>query len=196
LTIIVAVEHKDGVVVACDSQVTDTGTSFLMHKSQKKVGHRGPYIIGTAGRLRTGQVLLNADDLPVPNEGLSDEELNSFMITKFAHAAQEAMKESGTEQVLDHERMLTESELIVCVQGRSYMIGSDYSVMRAGDASKAANGIAIAGSGFQFALGAYYALSQRNRKIDPLEVATTMVEAALRWDQYCGGDIEVHEQPR
>lgn len=196
MTIIVAVEHKDGVLVACDSQVTDTGTSFLMHKSQRKIGAVGPYIIGTAGRLRTGQVLLHSDALPTPPSRASDEALNKFMVTQFAAAAQAVLKDAGVEQVVDHERLLTESELIVCVSGRAYSVGEDYSIMRAGDATKIANGISITGSGFHLALGAYYALAKHGRVKDPYEIAGTMVEAAIQWDQGCGGDIQFYDQPR
>jgi ATP-dependent protease HslVU (ClpYQ) peptidase subunit len=168
-----------------------------MHKSQKKIGTVGPYIIGAAGRLRTGQVLLNADGLPSPPPRATDVALNKFMVTKFALAAQNALKDAGVEQVLDHERLLTESELIVCVQGRAYMIGEDYSIMRAGDSTSIANGIALTGSGFAFALGAYHAMSKVTRsRQDAKSIATTMVEAAIKWDQGCGGDIEFYEQSR
>jgi ATP-dependent protease HslVU (ClpYQ) peptidase subunit len=68
--------------------------------------------------------------------------------------------------------------------------------MRAGDQSKIANGISITGSGFHLALGAYYALAKSNRRMDPYEIAGTMVEAAIQWDQGCGGDIQFYEQPR
>ncbi len=196
MTIVVAVEHKDGVLVACDSQVTDSGTSFLMHRSQKKIGTVGPYIIGAAGRLRTGQVLLNSDGLPTPPQRASDEALNKFMITKFAAAAQNTLKDAGVEQVVDHERLLTESELIVCVQGRAYMVGEDYAIMRAGDSTSIASGIAITGSGYPFALGAYHAMSKATRKMSAKDIATTMVEAAIKWDQGCGGEIEFYEQSR
>jgi ATP-dependent protease HslVU (ClpYQ) peptidase subunit len=189
LTIIVAVEHQDGVVVACDSQVTDSGASFQLHTTQNKIGVNGPYIIGAAGRLRTGQVLLHADDLPVPDGILSEVELNRFMINKFSVAAQEAMKVAGCETTMDSERLLTESELVVCIQGRAFMMGEDYSVMRASNGLGRVNGIGIAGSGWKFAMGAYHGLMQERPSITAEELAHALVESAIYWDEGCGGTV-------
>jgi ATP-dependent protease HslVU (ClpYQ) peptidase subunit len=195
LTIIVAIEHKNGVQIACDSQVSGF-SSFIMHPSQQKFSEVGEYIIGAAGRLRTAQVIFNANDLPEPPENPTDDELNRFMMTDFTMAAQRAARIAGIEQVQDRERLLTEAELVVCTRGRAYVVGDDYSVMRAGDASKIAKGVAVTGSGYRFALGAYYTLAKYGKVKDPIEIATTMVEAAINWDQGCGGDIYYYDQRR
>jgi ATP-dependent protease HslVU (ClpYQ) peptidase subunit len=196
MTILVAVETKAGVTVATDSQVSDSFSSYILPESQSKVGFRGPYLIGTAGLLRVGQVMLHADDIPVPNSSVTDEELNKFMITKFSWATQDTLKISGIERQVDSERVFTDSEMLVCVNGRAYSIGGDYAVMRATDKTAIADGVVALGSGLQFALGAYYALSQRRTKPSPMDIATTMVEAAIRWDHYCGGPIRTYTQSR
>lgn len=196
MTILVAVETKTGVTVACDSQVSDSYASYTMPDSQSKVGVRGPYLIGTAGLLRVGQVMLHADELPSPEPNFNDEQLNKFMATKFSWSAQDALKVAGAERQVENERFLTDSEMLVCVNGRAYSIGGDYAVMRATDKTAIADGVVALGSGQQFALGAYYALSQRRTKPSPIDIATTMVEAAIKWDHYCGGPIRTFVQPR
>lgn len=194
MTILVAVEHPGGVIMAADRQVTYANSGFIMHESQSKFFRRGPYLIGMTGRLRVGQVLGSFDDLPVPDEEISDADLNKFMMTKFASAAQEAMKEAGIERVDDGERLLTDSEVAVCISGRAYTIGEDYSVLRSGDPSNISKGVMALGSGFAYALGAYHSLTKRKTKMDYTEIAKTMVEAAIRWDLACGGEIEIAEQ--
>jgi ATP-dependent protease HslVU (ClpYQ) peptidase subunit len=196
MTILVAVETKTGVTVATDSQVSDTFAAYIMPESQSKVGFRGPYLIGTSGLLRVGQVMLNADELPVPDTDATDDELNKFMITRFSWAAQDTLKASGIERSVDNERTFTDSEMLVCVNGRAYSIGGDYAVMRATDKTAIADGVVALGSGQQFALGAYHSLSQRRTKPSPTDIATTMVEAAIRWDHYCGGPIRIFTQSR
>ena len=194
MTILVAVEHATGVVMATDRQVTYGDMGLILHESQSKFFRRGPYIIGTTGRLRVGQVLGICDDLPVPDHDLTDIELNKFMMTKFAIAAQEALKDAGIEVVSDGERHLTDSEVAVCIHGRAYSIGEDYSVMRSGDPSTVSKGVLALGSSYAYAYGAYHSLSKRKTKMEPTEIAKTMVEASIRWDLHCGGDIEVLEQ--
>lgn len=196
MTILVAVETKAGVTVATDSQISDSFAAYIMQDSQSKVGFRGPYLIGTAGLLRVGQVMLNADELPVPNTDISDDELNKFMITRFSWSVQDTLKANGIERSVDNERSFTDSEMLVCVNGRAYSIGSDYAVMRSTDKSGIADGVVAIGSGHQFALGAYHTLSLRKTRSTPEDIATIMVQAAIRWDHYCGGPIKIFTQPR
>jgi ATP-dependent protease HslVU (ClpYQ) peptidase subunit len=193
LTCIVAVEHKAGVVLASDSQVSFGDTGFLLHESQQKIGFNGPYLFGCAGRLRVGQVLMNTVDLPDPPDGISGNDLNHWMVIRFSGYIQEIMKDAGIERVDDNERLMTESEIIVCVNGSAYAIDEDYACTRAGDKSKVAQGVIAIGSGYRFALGAYHALN--NKRIPPEELATTMVDAAIRWDSGCGGTVRALHQP-
>jgi ATP-dependent protease HslVU (ClpYQ) peptidase subunit len=196
VTILVAVETAEGVTVACDSQVSDSYASYIMPESQSKVGFIGPYLIGAAGLLRVGQVMLHADDLPAPNNEDSDEQLNRFMATQFSWAAQDTLKAAGAERQVENERFLTDSEMLVCVNGRAYSVGGDYAVMRATDKGSVANGVIALGSGQQFALGAYHALAQKRTKPSPISIATIMVEAAIKWDHFCGGPIRTFVQNR
>lgn len=196
MTIIVAIESKDGVTVACDSQVSSGNSKIMMHKSQNKVGFSGPYIIGAAGRLRVGQVLIAAPDLPEPPRKMSDHALNAFMVNDFSKAVQAAMKASGVESIEAHERTLTESEALACVNGRAFTVGIDYSLMRAAPQYPGSLPIAVLGSGTEVALGAHYALMKNDPKAEPREVARIMVEAAIQWDAYCGGKILFFEQSR
>jgi len=139
---------------------------------------------------------MHADGLPVPDGLLSDEELNRFMVNRFSLAVQEAMSAQGVETITDSERLLTESELVVCIQGRAFAIGEDYSVSRAADGIGKAHGVAIAGSGWKFALGAFHAVMGSCPPDTPEQLANMLVEAAIYWDQACGGPIVTLHQER
>jgi ATP-dependent protease HslVU (ClpYQ) peptidase subunit len=111
------------------------------------------------------------------------------MVNRFSIALQEAMQKAGVETISDSERLMTESELIVVVQGRAFSVGEDYSVMRADNGMGRINGIALAGSGWKFAMGAYHALMRETPSMPAEDLAHSLVEAAIYWDQACGGAV-------
>jgi ATP-dependent protease HslVU (ClpYQ) peptidase subunit len=191
LTIIVAVRDAEtnSVILGADSQVSAAGTKlYLEEGGPLKIGQNGEYLIGTAGRLRTGQVLLHTDLPHPPPEVQSARDVDTFMILNFAKEAQAILAEAGIEVVVDAERLMTESEIIVCVRGMPYTIGEDYSVMR-GEKISDRFTIAVTGSGYQLALGAAYGLLSALENPTPEMLLNIMLEAAARWDSGCGGQF-------
>lgn len=191
MTIIVAVRDAEtnSVVLGADSQVSAAGSKFYLDEGGPlKIGRNGEYLIGTAGRLRTGQVLLHTD-LPSPQpEATSARDIDRFMITHFSREAQQILAEAGIEVVVDAERLMTESEIIVCVRGMPYIIDEDYSVMR-GERLNDRFTIAVTGSGYSFALGAAYGLLSALENPTAEMLLNIMLEAATRWDSGCGGEF-------
>lgn len=191
MTIIVAVRDAETntVLLGADSQVTAAGTNFYLDEGGPlKIGQNGEYLIGTAGRLRTGQVLLHTELPILPAEATHPRQIDAFMITHFAAQAQAILAEAGIEVVVDQERLMTESEIIVCVKGMPYIIGEDYSVMRGEKVSDRFT-IAVTGSGYPWALGAAYGVLSASENVSGEILLDIMLEAAARWDAGCGGEF-------
>ena len=187
MTIIVAVRDSDTLTLASDTRVSSDDTVLSLHRDGPlKIGTNGDYLIGAAGRLRTGQVLMNSS-IVQPHPNLSIEELTRFMIREFSPSVQSELHAAGVEQVSDSERLLTESEVIVCAAGIPFAVGEDYSIMRGetiGDYE-----VTVVGSGYRLALGAAYGALSSGFDRSSYDLARMMCAAAVRWDPYCGGDI-------
>lgn len=191
MTIIVAVRDAEtnSVILGADSQVSAAGSRFYLDEGGPlKIGRNGEYLIGTAGRLRTGQVLLHTELPSPPPEAQSPREIDTFMITHFAKDTQAILAEAGIEVVVDAERLMTESEIIVCVKGMPYIVDEDYSIMR-GERISERFTIAVTGSGFSFALGAAYGMLSVSENISAEILLDNMLQAATRWDAGCGGQF-------
>lgn len=192
MTIVVAVrdEERAETVLMSDSMVSyGDGTGVVLDsRGPIKIGRNSSYLIGVAGRLRTGQVL-QASPLPAPptSPGTTGSDIDHFVITELARHMQANLQEGGVEQIIDNERVMTESEMIVVVEGMPYTIGEDYSALR-GERLNNFSVCAI-GSGFRIALGAAYGLLSSGENVEALTLATTMCMAAIRWDQGCGGNL-------
>lgn len=79
-----------------------------------------------------------------------------------------------------------DSTFIIAGRAGIFYVGPDMSV------TQVSHYFAI-GSGAQFALGALHAL--HGSKLDPETIARRAVTAAIAFDTYCGGEVQVHRVP-
>lgn len=188
MTIVAAIETPEYVYLAADRFIVDGNRRHQMHDTDSKIFKNGEYTFASAGRLRVNQSLKYAE-FSEPDSESNDYQLWRFLSTTLASEIQETLKESGVETTRDNERLMTESELLVCVQGRVYAMGEDYSFTRAVPIRNSARASYLAiGSGADYAYGAAFA-------VDPLtpdqDVVKLMVDAAIKFDLYCGGEIDM-----
>jgi ATP-dependent protease HslVU (ClpYQ) peptidase subunit len=94
MTVIVAARVKgDGVVMACDSQIT-WGWEKL-HEERTKVWAADGYAIGSAGCVRTAQVIQHYTNWPKFRRH-EDTDLDAFLVKRVVPAVREALANTGT----------------------------------------------------------------------------------------------------
>lgn len=94
MTVIAAARVKgDGVVIACDSQITWGWEK--QEDERTKIWGSEPYAIGAAGCVRTAQLIQHYTDWPKfrPDE---DTDLDRFLVRRVAPAIRAALADTGT----------------------------------------------------------------------------------------------------
>lgn len=193
MTIIAAVEHDGGVTIACDTLVADDIGKYVMHPSQKKISNNGDWIVGAAGRMRVGQVVQAMKMPPSPPPNV---EIGSYMARYVTKALQEEFEEVGLDLTDSGQKFISHSELLLAVNGTAWTVSEDYAICRATNPIGPYNGVLALGSGASVALGAYYAHAADKSRAAPKKIVQKMVEAAMLFDPYCGGEILYYEQEK
>lgn len=193
MTIIAAVEHDEGVTIACDTLVADDVGKFKMHPQQQKISSNGDWLVGAAGRLRVGQIVQSMKMPPVPP---GDYDENVYMARIVAKELQEAFEEAGLDLTDSGQKFISHSELLLAANGMVWTVSEDYAMCRATSPIGPYNGVLALGSGASVALGAYYAIAENKTKPSPKKLVQKMVEAAIHFDPYCGGEILYYEQEK
>ena len=112
-----------------------------------KVFHNGPYLIGTSGDTREGQLLRYALTVPEQPE---DMEPQRFMSTVFVDALRACFKDAGYAQK-EKEKEEHDGRLLVAYQGHLFGVYGNYAVL------EASTGFNAIGVGEDFAKGVLFA---------------------------------------
>lgn len=171
MTAIVGVEHRGKVIMGADAAAT-TGNYSFTQIATEKVWVSGIYIFGSCGSFRINQLLRYQMNIPqaLPHD---ERDVDEFMVTDFMDAAKQCLAEHG--MVENHHNVDTiadDSDFLVGVRGRLYLVAMDFSVIRS------ATGYAATGSGYDLALGALYAVSNITNAPAPRTRVQLALEAA------------------
>lgn len=150
MTCIVGIEHEGTVYMGGDSAMT-AGWALTL-TAHGKLFQRGPYLVGTCGSPRMGQLIqyrLPIDNRTPPRPSL--EKCDEFMATTFIENVRKCLKDGGFAGK-ENERE-EGGEFLVGFQGHLYEINSDYQARRSLAPYNAV------GSGEEIAKGALHATS-------------------------------------
>lgn len=144
-------------------------------RADKKVFHRGPFVIGFTSSFRMGQILQHKLEVPEHKEGVDD---YAYMVTEFVDAVRKCLKDAGFAKKLNEEE--TGGTFLVGYRGRLYEIEDDYQVAMFEDEYSAV------GCGHDIAKGAMYAQPSFTHPVERIRVA---LEAASRFSAGVGGPL-------
>lgn len=164
MTTLIAVQGNGWALVGADRRSTDE-LEMPVRMATSKIIENGGYLIAGAGAVRNCNVLQYAWTPPKP---VGD--LDKFFTKRFIPAMREAFKTSGIDIKADTSAAQHESEFIVAMKGKVYLVSDDYSWERS------ANGLYCAGSGGILAMAAMMAL---NWDIDNPKLTKQNMEIAL-----------------
>ncbi len=112
------VDEKGTIWMGGDSALTaDSG--ILAIRTGRKVWHKGAFLMGCSGSMRTLQLLQHAFVPPLYDPSKS---IETYLITSFLRATRRCLKEAGEDEKKLEEKML------VGLQGRLFQIEQDYQI--------------------------------------------------------------------
>ncbi len=149
MTCIVGIVSKKKSIIGADSQGSAGDGCYTLKTS--KVFKLGRYMIGVCGRLRTLSILMGATDPPKPCHGQKVD--YAYMVKEFVPWLQGVMRKASFAHKEHEVEEMTESWLLVVVDGYIYSVACDYAVVER-DMDYWAEG-----SGQKYALGSLYATS-------------------------------------
>lgn len=169
MTTLVAIQGNGFSILGADRRSTDSsGTAVVMGTS--KIVENNGYLIAGAGSVRGCNILQYGFKPPRPSG-----DLDVFFTKRFIPAMRKVFLEAGYDIKQDSAAAEHDSEFIISVKGRIYLISDDYSWER----SK--SGFYAAGSGGHYALGSLETSSLNSVKyLNSKLVAQEMIETALR----------------
>lgn len=150
MTCIVAIKDERGLHFGGDTAVLRGWTIY--RSGPPKVFARDGILFGSAGDMRTAQVIRHALEIPKPTEGEDDEH---YISVTLVDAMREALSAAGAlEKKNETEKSAGDNDFLIGYRGELYTITGNYSVMRLpGD-------YAAIGSGVEVALGALFVTGQ------------------------------------
>jgi hypothetical protein len=144
MTCIVGVEHADGVVIGGDSMCISGWRKTT--REDPKVFTVGPYLIGSTGSPRSGQLLRYRLEVGAPDD---PHDIDRFVATTFMEAVRKVFIDGGFETKTDNGQAEGGSFLLG-IAGQLYNIQTDYQYARS------VTGYLAIGCGDDFALGSLY----------------------------------------
>ena len=193
MTTILAVQGDTWATVGFDSLVSDeNGRTVLLGQGSSKIAKNGQYLLGAAGDVRAINLLTHAFTPPRPGT-LVGPRLDKFITSKFIPALRECFEDHGYVGRESKEKASHGSIVLVLVNGAVYEIDEDYSWVRD------ATGIYVAGTGADFALGAFYAMvGKKSIQSFALEEIKKMIKESVTiatgLDAGSGGIVKVLQQ--
>lgn len=163
MTVIVGLKQGGKVWMGGDSAAINEANLQVIVLQTPKVFRAGPFLIGFADSLRTGQLLAHA--LPEIEEPKRDADVYAWMVTTFVEAVKTTLASGGTRRPVKNSGMW----LLVAYRSRLFEIDDDFTVY------ENAEDYAAIGCGDEIALGALYAT--KNVK-DPRARVRTALKAA------------------
>lgn len=123
MTCIAAAIDPDGTVVIGADSVSLQGDCVRIDR-RSKVFRAGPFLIGSAGSQRIGQILEYTFTPPA----LLDD-LDAYMVREFIPALRKHMEKEGGEIKQDSQRARFDGQCLIGIQGRLFEIDAYYSVV-------------------------------------------------------------------
>jgi ATP-dependent protease HslVU (ClpYQ) peptidase subunit len=163
MTTLTAIQGKDFVVMAADSQITDNDQRIISIQTPKII-HVGKYLLGVTGESRPGDILSYNWRPPVYKPTYDPVD---FMGKKIIPSIYSTFKDNGYE--LDKDSNFA---YLLAFDGMLFSIGSDLSF----NASE--RGLFAAGSGGAYALGYLYSLKPNSYK--SLLMSKVVAERAIK----------------
>jgi ATP-dependent protease HslVU (ClpYQ) peptidase subunit len=175
MTTIVAVQHKDKVVIGADSLVT--ASRKYNHPKMVKISERGGYLIAGAGEVAACDIAQHIWEPPTPTAS-DKKDLYHFMIATVIPSLKKAFKDNDYKWDKEDGDEETKFAFLIAVEGEVFDIADDFAVCLD---DKGFYGI---GSGSSLAIGA---LRTGSTIKDALEIAADI-------DPYTAGPFIFHEQ--
>ena len=173
MTCIIAFSHNDKVYMAGERGHSDS--SILAASKQPKIFKINDYLLGYSGATGQGQLIAYRFSFPSVPRAV---DVNEYMVSEIAPLLRTFYQsyEINTDKEEDC------ADFIVGVKGRVFEISSyDFQCVE--------YDITAIGSGREYALGAYHAISQY--EIDPEQILRTCVEAAIEYSPSCKDPIDI-----
>ena len=169
MTTILGVQHKNGLTLAADLQVT-SGDRPYIHPDLEKIAAVGQLLVACAGSARFADTALNLWKPPT-YDGHSSE--YKFMVSKIIPSLRNTM-EVNSVTLKDDEQF----QMLIGINGKLFEIATDYTVL------VSSSNIYGIGSGSAYGIGALAAGAD----------IETAVKISAKFDINTGGKIQVIKQ--
>jgi len=182
MTTIAAIQGDDFAVIGFDSRLTrgEGGRVYTMPRSNGKVVKNGNYLIGAAGDLRAINLVSDVLKLPDP-DSFVQAKLDKFFTTTIVPKIRSCFEDAGYGKDGSQE-----SDLLVCVNGQIYELGTGY------DWNRDSSGIYGIGSGGDYAVGALHSIVEKGIGIEEAkECVKLALEIALKLDSASGPPVNL-----
>ena len=179
MTIICVAKDANGLALVADGQITGGGIviSDQMKKIWRVTQGGSDWLFAGTGSVRNIQVVQHQFTPPHGDET----NLMRYMVGTFVPSLRTTLQEAGQEATFNGVARPDSVEMIVA-RGRSvFGVQANYCVIEITAPNWAA------GSGSCEALGAMFATGKETAA----DIATVGVEAAIKFDAYCSGEIQV-----
>jgi ATP-dependent protease HslVU (ClpYQ) peptidase subunit len=173
MSLIVGLETKNRIYMACDSQATgDTDKRYLPHSKIFKTNNG--YIVGFAGSLRSAQLIMR-HDFPDDIWNVPD--------TLREHLKNFGGLSHGKDEDMYGEIEVMQSSLLIGFKGSLYEIQGDFGILTRVEP------YAAIGEGRPYALGVMYATE--NKKMQPRKRLELAVQCGINFNNTVGGRIYI-----
>lgn len=177
-TCIVAAVQKDGsILMGADTQATGGNLIYHCEKLFILTGH----LFAMTGSVRTGQIIQYTANIPEPPPSFDQNELQAHLVRSVVPAIQAALraakpKDSDKDEKYGNDNMSL--ALLVGVNGHTFSIGSDFSVI------PFPKGYAADGCGGDLALGVLTDKSKSKKYLTKKDLEAALKAAASN-DAFC-----------
>ena len=176
MTCIVGYLHDGGATLAADTLAS--ASHLAIAAEPHKLFRSGPALVGISGGLRIGQILrFRCPDLTLGVDG----PLPSLL--RWIEAVRPILREAGVLRVKDGVEELTDSRLLVALDGRLFEVDSEW------QAVEPRRPYWAIGSGQPFALGAFAAID-RVMGLTPKERLLRVLGIVEKFDPHVGPPFE------
>lgn len=152
MTTIIGIQRDDRSEIYVDSRVTDDTGRIYSHPDMLKYAQRGDFIIAGSGEVHPCDVAQKIWNPPKP-VAKDKKDIYTFMVSKVMPSLRECLTANGFNFDEDHDKKKDGERFhfIISCCGELFDVDQELSVCRRED------GIYVAGSGGEYAMGAIYA---------------------------------------
>lgn len=182
MTCIVGIESNGTVIIGGDSAGT-SGFDVMM-RSDPKVFHNGPFLIGYTSSFRMGQLLRFRLSVPEQHADVDDFE---FMATEFIDAVRHCFGEYGYRKA--ENEVQEGGTFLVGYRGKLYQVEGDFQV------GIPLVGFAAVGCGESYALGSMATSAFALDNLTPRERVELALDTAVQFSAGVRGPFVIEELP-